>query len=164
MPSVIGLLEARERAAAQRVEILREEADRVLSELQDAELDWERTVVEVLTGLDGAQKAEASAPGNPEPSPSPGGSALRSVVTAWRDGLDVSVLSPEYQRIMAVLTAAGSALTCKELASGLGVDAVAKTKVEGARSKTNRLVARGWLVKEPSGRFTLAPGLRGGRS
>jgi hypothetical protein len=59
MPSVIGLLAERERVAAQRVEVLREEADRVLAELRDAELDWERfvvsreTVVEVLAGPDG---------------------------------------------------------------------------------------------------------------
>ena len=38
MPSVVGLLEERERGARQRVEALREEADRVLAELRDAEL------------------------------------------------------------------------------------------------------------------------------
>ena len=53
---MIGLLEKREREAARRVEVLREEADRILAELRDAERDWERfvisreTVVEVLAG------------------------------------------------------------------------------------------------------------------
>lgn len=42
MPSVVGLLEERERGARQRVEVLCEEADRVLAELRDAELFWER--------------------------------------------------------------------------------------------------------------------------
>lgn len=74
------------------------------------------------------------------------------------------MLSPEYQRITAVLAAAGTALTCKALASGLGVDTAAKTKVEGVRSRARRLVDRGWLVREPSGRFALAAGLRGGGS
>lgn len=37
MPSVVGLLEERERGARQRVEVLREEADRVLAGLRDAE-------------------------------------------------------------------------------------------------------------------------------
>ncbi|WP_329056537.1 MarR family transcriptional regulator [Streptomyces sp. NBC_01453] len=75
----------------------------------------------------------------------------------------MSVLSPEYQRIVAHLAASPAALSCKELAAGLGVEPVA-AKLEGVRSKANRLVRRGWLVKEPSGRFTLAAGLRGGGS
>ncbi|GAA2425345.1 hypothetical protein [Streptomyces glaucus] len=170
MPSVIGLLEKRERAAAQRVEVLRVEADRVLAALRDAELDWERfvvsreTVVEVLAGPDGAGKADESTPGNPEPSPSPSpGTVPGSVVPAWSEGLTVSVLSPEYQRIMAHLAAAPAALSCKELAAGLGVELVA-VKLEEVRSKANRLVRRGWLVKEPSGRFALAQDLRSGGS
>jgi hypothetical protein len=170
MPSVIGLLEERERVAAQRVEVLREEADRVLAELRDAELDWERfvvsreTVVEVLAGPDGAERAGTQVPADPEPSPSSGGGAVPGAVApAWREGFAVSVLSPEYQRITAVLAASDAALTCKELASGLGVEPVA-AKVEGVRSKANRLVRRGWLVKEPSGRFALTAGVRGGGS
>jgi hypothetical protein len=56
MPSVVRLLEERE--AARRVEVLREEADRVLAGLREAELAWERfvtareAVVEVLTAPD----------------------------------------------------------------------------------------------------------------
>lgn len=82
---------------------------------------------------------------------------------AWCEGLVVSVLSPEYQRIMTVLIAAAVALSCKELASELGVEPVA-AKVEGVRSRANRLVRQGWLVKEPSGRFALRDGVRGGGS
>ena len=58
MPSVIGLLEEREREAARRVEVLREEAARIFAQLRDAKRDWERfvisreTVVEVLAGPD----------------------------------------------------------------------------------------------------------------
>ncbi|MET9790757.1 hypothetical protein [Streptomyces canus] len=58
MPSVIGLLEEREREAARRVEVLREEAARIFTQLRDAKRDWERfvisreTVVEVLAGPD----------------------------------------------------------------------------------------------------------------
>ncbi|MGW4206321.1 hypothetical protein [Streptomyces sp. NPDC004726] len=171
MPSVIGLLEERERAAAQRVEVLRTEADRVLAALREAELDWERfvvsreTVVEVLSGPDGVAEADTSASGDPEPSPSPSpsGAVPGSVVPAWCEGLVVSVLSPEYQRIMTVLIAAERALSCKELASELGVEPGA-AKVEGVRSKANRLVRQGWLVKEPSGRFGLRVGVRGGGS
>lgn len=82
---------------------------------------------------------------------------------AWCEGLVVAVLSPEYQRIMAVVAAAEGGLSCKELAAALGVEPVA-AKVEGVRSKANRLVARGWLIKEPSGRFTVRTGVRDGGS
>lgn len=165
MPSVIGLLEEREREASRRVEVLREEADRILARLRDAEREWERfvisreTVVEVLAGPgrdDAAAGTDDPATGNPLPTP-------RSVVPVWRESREVGVLSSDYQRLMAVLVDADRSLTCKEIVAGLGVAPV-HSKTEGVRSKTNRLVARGWLVKEPSGRFALAPGLRGGGS
>ncbi|MET7565679.1 hypothetical protein ACFYSJ_40585 [Streptomyces sp. NPDC005248] len=175
MPSVVGLLEERERGARQRVEGLREEADRVLAELRDAELFWERFVTarevlaEVLAGPgDGADVEEAAVPATEStastPTPTPGGGAVpRAMVPVWHEGLEVSVLSPDYQRIMGILVGSGTALTCKEITSTLGLEQV-PAQVEGVRSKANRLVRRGWLVKEPSGRFTLAPGLRGGGS
>nr|WTB28406.1 hypothetical protein OG781_01395 [Streptomyces sp. NBC_00830]WTB35676.1 hypothetical protein OG781_45185 [Streptomyces sp. NBC_00830] len=177
MPSVVGLLEERERGARQRVEVLREEADRVLAELRDAELFWERFVtarevlVEVLAGPgDGADVEKAAVPTgesvSPTPTPTPtpkGGAVLGSVVPVWREGLGVSVLSEDYQRIVEVLAASETALVCKEVAAALGLERV-PAKVEGVRSKANRLVNRGWLVKEPSGRFTLAAGLRGAGS
>ena len=81
----------------------------------------------------------------------------------WHEGLEVSVLSPDYQRIMGILAGSGTALICKEITSALGLEQV-PAQVEGVRSKANRLVDRGWLAKEPSGRFMLAPGLRGGGS
>lgn len=73
------------------------------------------------------------------------------------------MLAPEYQRIVAVVAASPTALVCREIAARLGLEGV-PAKVEGVRSKANRLVDRGWLVKEPSGRFTLAASLRGGGS
>lgn len=158
-------MEVREREAAQRVEVLRAEADRVLAELREAELDRERfvvareAVVEVLAGPCGAESVGASSE-DPEPSPS----SVGSVVPSWREGLEVSALSLEYQRVVSVLAAAGTALTCKDLASGLGVETAVKTRVEGVRSRARRLVDRGWLVREPSGGFALAAGVRDGGS
>ncbi|MBV1949363.1 hypothetical protein KUF69_24125 [Streptomyces sp. BV129] len=161
MPSVIGLLEERERAATQRGEALRGRRTGFWRELREAELDWERFVVSRETRVEvlaGTGDAEVPVPGGPEPSPG------RSVVPSWRAGLDVAVLSPEYQRIVQLLSASGTALTCKELASELGVDVMAKTKVEGVRSRARRLVERGWLIRKPSGRFAPAAGVRGGGS
>ncbi len=173
MPSVIGLLEERERDAGHRVETLRQEADRVLAELRDAERCWERfvtareAVVEVLAGCNGpADAGEVAVPDieNTAPTPMPavsvgGGAVPGSQVPTWSVGTAVSVLSPEYQRVVAVLAAADGSLVCKDIAAGLGLERV-PAKVEGVRSKANRLVRRGWLVKEPSGAFTLAQGMR----
>lgn len=178
MPSVIGLLEERERDASRRVETLREEADRILAELRDAERSWERfvtareAVAEVLGGAGGDVAGEVAVPviGNTESEPAPtsapmpgGGVVPGSQVPTWSEGRAVAELAPEYQRIMAVLAAAGRSLVCKDIAGALGLKRV-PAKVEGVRSKANRLVRRGWLVKEPSGRFTLAAGPRGGGS
>lgn len=177
MPSVIGLLEERERDAAYQVETLRKEADRVLAELREAELCWERfvtareAVVEVLVGSDGlVEEGEVAVPvaedalPTPTPAVSVGGGAVPgSQVPTWGEGRKVSELSPEYQRIVAVLAAAGGPLLCRDVAAGLGLERV-PAKVEGLRSKANRLVQRGWLVKEPSGRFTLAERVRAGGS
>lgn len=54
-------------------------------------------------------------------------------------------------------------LTCRAIAETAGLELVA-AKVEGVRSKANRLAARGWLVKDAAGRFRRADGLRGGGS
>ncbi len=175
MPSVVGLLEERERGARQRVEVLREEADRVLAELRDAELFWERFVtarevlVEILAGPGGgADAGERTVPiaENPALTPTPtpkGGKVPGSVVPVRGESVEVAALSPDYQRIVEVLAASPAALACGEIASALGLERV-PAKIEGVRSKAARMAERGWLVKEPSGRFTLAPGLRGGGS
>ncbi|MFI8007901.1 hypothetical protein [Streptomyces sp. NPDC086010] len=125
MASLIGLLEVREREAVQRVEVLRAEAERVLAELRDAELDRERfavaweAVVEVLAGPCGAESVDAPSSEDPESPPLPSPSSVGSVVPPWWEGLEVSALSLEYQRVVSVLAAAGTSLACKGLASRL---------------------------------------------
>jgi len=80
-------------------------------------------------------------------------------VPVWRQGLDVSVLSADYQPILQALTDRHrlhqGPLTCQEMAVLFGLDAV-PAKVEALRSKAKRLVARGWLAERQPGRFTLA--------
>ncbi|RZB13427.1 hypothetical protein StrepF001_44250 [Streptomyces sp. F001] len=121
MPSVIGLLEEKERDASRRVEVLRQEADRILAELREAELSWERfviareAVVEVLAAPGGDEQAAASPAGDPEPTPTPtptptGGAVAGSVVPVWCDGLVASVLAPDYQRILDVLAGSKEAI------------------------------------------------------
>jgi hypothetical protein len=149
MPSVMGLLEERERAAQQRVEVLQ-------AELREAEAVLERRVIARM------ELAEAMAEPSPvveEPvrpvsvpvvlkMPTAG-----SVVPRWRDGLSVEALAPDYQRLLGVLESDGGGLRAKELARRLGLEPT-PAKVEGVRSKANRLTERGWLAQESPGVFT----------
>ena len=153
MPSVMGLLEERERAARQRVESLQ-------AELREAEAVVERfviareTVGEVLAEPRGGEDVLPVVVAGERPgrvtAAVPG-----SVVPHWQEGLDPTVLAPDYQRIMDVL-ALGSgtheeAMDCRQLAAALRLEPV-PAKVEGLRSKAKRLAARGWLAEERPGR------------
>ncbi|MER7672301.1 hypothetical protein ABTY61_28105 [Kitasatospora sp. NPDC096128] len=174
MASVVGLLEERELAARQRMESLREAAERILAELAAAESDWERWVIarervgQVLSAPCGQEMPtvpEDKHSGQAEPAPvrTP---AVGSVVPVRREGLDVSALAPDYQRIVNLLadhqrSAAGEAMGCQEMAAVLGLEVVA-AKVEGVRSKAKRLVERGWLAERVPGRFSIAGGPGGG--
>jgi hypothetical protein len=76
------------------------------------------------------------------------------MVPTWREGFDVGVLAPDYQRLVSVLEEAGGAgLRAKDLAGQLGLK-LTPAKVEGVRSKVKRLVERGWLAEERPGVFT----------
>ena len=149
----MGLLEERERAARQRVESLQ-------AELREAEAVVERfviareTVGEVLAEPRGGEDVLPVVVAGERPvrvtAAVPG-----SVVPHWQEGLDPTVLAPDYQRIMDVL-ALGSgtheeAMDCRQLAAALRLEPV-PAKVEGLRSKAKRLAARGWLAEERPGR------------
>ncbi|MFD9692929.1 hypothetical protein ACFWXO_45085 [Kitasatospora sp. NPDC059088] len=163
MPSVMGLLEERERAARQRVEALQ-------AELREAETAWERfviareTVGEVLAEPRGHEEVPPAVVGGGRPvqvaAAVPG-----SVVPHWREGLAATVLAPDYQRIMDVLAggsrAGGEAMDCRQLAVALGLEAV-PGKVEGVRSKAKRLTARGWLAEDRPGLFSVPAERAGG--
>ncbi|MGI5255527.1 hypothetical protein [Actinacidiphila glaucinigra] len=143
MSSVMGLLEERERAARQRVEILQ-------AELRDAEATWQRfvtareTVGQVLAEPRGRENASVAA-SDERPVPV-AGAVPGSVVPAWRAGLAPAVLAPDYRRLMDILADGdGEALDCRQLATVLGL-APLPAKAEGVRSKAKRLVVRGWLV------------------
>ncbi|MET8748430.1 hypothetical protein [Streptomyces sp. NPDC004728] len=156
--SVLGMLEEREAAARVRVEGLREEAARLAEVLEAAEIELDRRVIarEELVEALAVSAAETTAVTEPEreavPSPVPG-----SVVPPWRDGLSVTVLAPDYQRIVGVLEERRSAgegpVKAKEIAAELGLGTT-PAKVEGVRSKARRLAERGWLLLEASGAFS----------
>jgi hypothetical protein len=69
----------------------------------------------------------------------------------------VTVLAPDYQRILGVVEERSPAgqgpLKAREIAVQLGLQAT-PAKVEGVRSKARRLAERGWLLQEASGAFS----------
>lgn len=162
MPSVVGLLEQHELAARRRVDVLREEADRIHAELAEAEQEWQewsvaRRRVDAVLVPGGDDDAESSRNSRDAVKP-------RSQVPMWREGLDRSALSVDYQRIVQLLADRGrlrqGPLTCQEMAASFGMDVV-PARVEALRSKAKRLVARGWLAEPAPGRFTPAAGVAG---
>ncbi|MFD9467471.1 hypothetical protein [Streptomyces sp. NPDC060027] len=159
MPSVVGLLEERERAARQRVEVLQ-------AELQEVEAAWERfviarqTVAEVLAEPPVGEEASLAGLAGERPA-RVAGAVPGSVVPAWREGLALDSLAPDYQRLVEVLAGSGEEMDCRQLAAALGLEVVA-AKVEGVRSKVKRLAARGWMAEERPGMFSVLAGRAGG--
>ena len=84
--------------------------------------------------------------------------------TTASEGLALSALSVDYQRVLAVLAdrqrLRQGPMTCQEMAAAVGMDVV-PARVEALRSKAKRLVARGWLAEPAPGRFTPAAGVPG---
>ncbi|MFJ9080327.1 hypothetical protein ACIRO3_34600 [Streptomyces sp. NPDC102278] len=160
MPSVMGLLEERERVARQRVEALQ-------AELSEAEAVWERVVIarETVAEVLAEPRASEEAPPAVVTGERPmwvAGAVPGSVVPRWQEGLVASVLAPDYQRLVEVLAEeGGEAMDCRQLAAALGLEVVA-AKVEGVRSKAKRLAARGWLAEERPGMFSVVAGRVGG--
>lgn len=159
--SMLGLLEARETAARERVEGLREAAARAAAALEAAEIELDRRVIareELVDAL--AASAEEStvaveAEGK-EASAAVSASVPGSIVPPWREGLSVSVLSLDNQRILKVLQDRPDRepARAKDIAAALGMDDAVAAKVEGVRSKARRLGERGWLLQEASGAFS----------
>jgi hypothetical protein len=153
MPSSAGLLEQRELNARQRVKELREDAERIAAALAEAERAHERAVIateEFAAALTEARKEDGPPPKGARPA-APG-----TIVPAWRSGLKPTLLAVDYQQIIGALDATGQAgagsLSCRQIAVRLGWETSA-AGVERVRSKAKRMAERGWLVREPDGRF-----------
>jgi hypothetical protein len=128
MPSVVGLLEQHELVARRRVDELREEADRIQTELAAAEQEWQewaiaRRRVDVVLAPDGdnaagTEVAQDVRDTDAQPVPRDAVKA-KSQVPVWREGLVWSVLSLDYQRILHELAdrdrLGQGPLTCQEM-------------------------------------------------
>lgn len=150
MPSVLGLLEAREKKVREEVARLREEAERITAALSAAEAQLERlaqareTVTEVLAGPSAAETVQSPA------------AVAGSVVPHRAEGIAMTVLAVEYQRVLAVLAApeAAGGLRAKQIALALGEPTI-PARVEVVRSRLKRLTLRGWAVEAEPGLFVM---------
>jgi hypothetical protein len=141
--SVLGMPEEREAAARVWVEGRREEVAWLAEVLEAAEVELDRRVIarEELVEALAVSAAETTAVTRTSqetaPSPVPG-----SVVPPWRDGLPVTGLALDYQRILDMLEERRSAgkgpVKAREIAVELGLGTT-PAKVEGVRSKARRL-------------------------
>ncbi|MCX5317844.1 hypothetical protein [Streptomyces sp. NBC_00154] len=158
-----GVVGGAETAARERVEDLREEAARAAAALEAAEIELDRRVIarEELVDALAASAEETTVvtevEGEEVSAPVPGSASVpRAVVPPWREGLSVSVLSLDNQRILNVLQdrPGHEPVRAKDIAAALGIDNTVAAKVEGVRSKAKRLAERGWLLQEASGAFS----------
>ncbi|MEW2417841.1 hypothetical protein AB0953_29570 [Streptomyces sp. NPDC046866] len=125
----MGLLEARETAAQVRLEELREQAERVLAELAEAEAVLERRAIARMELAEALAAPEPEAEQPPEAAPAVARAPVAgSVVPHWQEGLTVEALSPDYQRLVGVLEAeaeaGGTGLRAGALAGRLGLEVV----------------------------------------
>ncbi|MFE5074683.1 hypothetical protein [Streptomyces halstedii] len=164
--SMLGLLEAREAAARERVEDLREAAARAAVVLEAAEIELDRRVIarEELVEALAVSAAETTTVTETEeksvsvPAPLPG-----TTVPSWQEGLRATVLAPDYQRILGMVAdrSGQGPVRAKEIAVVLGLGPT-PAKAEGVRSRARRLAERGWLVQETSGMFSAGRGIVAG--
>ncbi|MFD4144734.1 hypothetical protein [Streptomyces sp. NPDC058572] len=176
MASVVGLLEERELAARERVEVLRAEADRVLAQLAEAETGWQEWVIarqrvgEVLSETPTAPREPALAEASDVPEQEPVSvvtvSAGCRLVPVRRPEADPQSLPEGYREIVRVVAeragqGGGSTTGCQEITVELGLEPT-PARVEAVRHRAKRLVARGWLAEPARGRFILGDGRGGG--
>ncbi|MFJ9246860.1 hypothetical protein [Streptomyces sp. NPDC101776] len=81
----------------------------------------------------------------------PGAGGMR-LVPDRTEGMGAEVLTPEYQRIMAIVAGAGGPVMAKDVAIALGRETT-PGKVEPVRGQLRKLSDRGWLARTGSGRY-----------
>ncbi|MFD0460399.1 hypothetical protein ACFQ2H_40375 [Streptomyces violaceoruber] len=144
MASMLWLLEAREASARERVEVLREEAARAVAALETGEIELDRRVIAreelvealAVSAAETTGVTEAEGEGETALVPAPASAAEPgAIVPHWQEGLSVSVLSPNNQRILNVLQDRPGLepVRAKDIAAALGIEAAAKVEECGRR-------------------------------
>jgi hypothetical protein len=158
MPSVLGVLERRERVALARAEELRAELERLQAAVVEAEESARRAVIareETVAALAEAAD-EAGASGAPVVPPAVGAAGPRVKVPLWREGVGIEVLPFDCARIVALVqedaAGGGEGVRARAMRERLGW-AVSDAKEQAARFRAKRLVERGWLTEGRPGLF-----------
>ncbi|MFG2848988.1 hypothetical protein ACGF12_38480 [Kitasatospora sp. NPDC048296] len=163
MPSVLGVLEKRERVALARAEKLRAELERVQAAVAEAEEAARRAVIareETVLALAEAAEEVAVVPGasagGSEAAAAAGAAGPRVEVPLWHEGLGDEVLPPDCARIVALVdndaAGGGEGVRARRMREHLGWSAT-DAKEQAARFRAKRLVERGWLTEERPGLF-----------
>jgi hypothetical protein len=156
MGSLIDELQRRETAARAVAEELRGRIAELTEQLTQAEERLWRLVITRQTVDEVLSEAGADAPpAEPGVTAPPHRSAAIGVVTVppWRAGLEVSVLSRDYQDLLEVAEDAGRPLRAGQIAAAAGLS-TDRGKVETLRARLKRLAERGSLIEE-AGLFAL---------
>ncbi|WP_103517201.1 hypothetical protein [Streptomyces sp. SM10] len=137
---------------AERAELLRRELAEIDAELGRLE------AAEVVFGqwaeaTDGGRRPSGIVEPEPEPEPvvTPGAGGMR-LIPDREEGMGVEVLTPEYRRIMEIVTKASGPVTARDVALALGRENT-PAKVEPVRGQLRKLSDRGWLTRTGSGRY-----------
>lgn len=155
VPSLMAALDARESACRFRAGELREQIAGLSEALSQVEAELSRlqitreTVKQVLAEGPGAAVADVAL----EPVASGPVDVAVALLAAEAVG-DVTVMSPDYQQIIALFATSGSAWRCKDVCVKLKLETEAR-HVEGMRSKLKRLVERGILAETAPGLFAV---------
>jgi len=158
VPSVLGVLERRERVALARAEELRAELERVQAAVVEAEEAARRAVIareETVAALAEAAGQAGTSDAAVE-APAAGGAGPRVEVPLWREGLGVEVLPPDCARIVALVredaAGGGEGVRARAMRDRLGWPA-SDAREQAARFRAKRLVERGWLTEGRPGLF-----------
>lgn len=158
MPSVLGVLERRERVALARAEELRGELERLQAAVAEADEAARRAVIareETVAALAEAAD-EAGACGVPVDAPAVVAAGPRVEVPLWREGMGPEVLPLDCARIVALVgedaAGGGKGVRARAMRERLGWPA-SDAKEQAARFRAKRLVERGWLTEGRPGLF-----------
>ena len=159
MPSVLGVLERRERVALARAEELRAELERLEAAVVEADeaarravIAREETVAALAETVDEAVVSDAPA----ATLSAAVGVGPRVGVPLWREGVGIDVLLADCARIVALVereaAGGGEGVRARRMRDHLGWPAT-DAKEQAARFRAKRPVERGWLAEERPGLF-----------
>ncbi|MQS16378.1 hypothetical protein F7Q99_30285 [Streptomyces kaniharaensis] len=155
MPSVLGVLEKRERVALARAEELRSEVERLQAALAEAEEAARRAVIAREETVEALAEA-AGAVDAPVEVPAAGAAGPRVKVPLWCEGVGTGELPLDCARIVALVerdaAGGGEGVRARAMREYLGW-ASSDAKEQAARFRAKRLVERGWLTEQRPGLF-----------